>query len=95
MSAKRSPIEKAAGRLISAIQKEWGDELGESTAEVGEDVMDKGHVLLQAAKNNEVLGVLKGRSVTQYLGELWVRRHPSVEEFIADFERELDARDNV
>lgn len=72
-----------------------GEELGESTAEVSEDVMGKGHDLLQVAKNNEVFGVLCGLSVTQYLGELWVRRHPSVKEYIAKFENELKAYENV
>jgi len=95
MPTKKSPLEKAAGKLISAIQKEWGEELGESTAEVSEDVIGRGHDLLQAAKNNEVLNVLRGLSVTQYLGELWVHRHPSVKEYIAKFEQELEASDNV
>ncbi len=95
MPVKKSPLEKAAGKLISAIQKEWGAELGETTAEVSEDVMGKGHDLLRAAKDNKVLLVLKGMSVTQYLGELWVRRHPSVKEFIFKFEAELFESDNV
>lgn len=57
--------------------------------------MDKGHELLQAAKKNEVHHVLSGLSVTQYLGELWVRRHPRVTGFILQFEKELEASDNV
>ncbi|MCU7931647.1 MAG: hypothetical protein KZQ90_12665 [Candidatus Thiodiazotropha sp. (ex Codakia rugifera)] len=90
MAKKKTPLEKAAGKLISAIQKEWGEELGEFTAEVSEDVMGKGHDLLQAAKKNEVTYVLKGLNVSQYLGELWVRRHPAVKEHIAVFEKELE-----
>ncbi len=95
MPKKKTPIEKAAGKLISAIQKEWGKELGESTTEVNEDVIGKGHNLLKAAKNDEVTSVLRGLSVAQYLGELWVRRHPKVIEYITAFEKELELSGKV
>jgi hypothetical protein len=95
MPKKKSPLEHAAGKLISAIQKEWGKELGESTAKVSEEVIGKGHDLLQASSSNEVTKMLCGMSVTQYLGELWVRRHPLVKEYIEDFERELESSENV
>lgn len=95
MPVNKSPIEKAAGKLVSSIQKEWGKDLGDSTARISEDVMGKGHVLLQASKNNEVFSVLDGLSVTQYLGASWVHRHPSVKEHIAAFEKELTASENV
>ncbi len=95
MPKKKTSIEIATGKLISAIQKEWGEELGESNVEASEDVMDRGHNLLQAAKNYEIIDVLGGLSVTQYLGEIWVRRHPSVKEYIAILENELEAIDNV
>ncbi len=51
MPKKKTSIEIATGKLISSIQKEWGEELGESNVEASEDVMDRGHNLLQAAKN--------------------------------------------
>jgi hypothetical protein len=95
MSANKTPLERAAGKLISAIQKEWGEEVGESTADVSESVMNRGHDLLKAAKDKEVSSVLIGQSVIQYLGEIWVRRHPSVKEYIARFEKELEAGGNV
>ncbi|WP_221801838.1 hypothetical protein [Oceanobacter mangrovi] len=95
MASKKSALEQAAGKLISAIQREWGKELGESVAEVSECVMDKGHDLLRASKEREVRCILGGLSVTQYLGELWVYRHPEVKELIAQFERELEASESV
>lgn len=95
MPKKKSPLEQAAGKLISAIQKQWGNDLGETTAEVSEEVMGKGHNLLQASTRNEVSKVLCGLTVTQYLGELWVRRHPSIKEYIENFERELRSSENV
>jgi hypothetical protein len=90
MTKEKTPIEKATGKLISVIQKEWGEELGEPTSEVSEYVMGKGHDLLQAAKKNEVNNVLGGLNVSQYLGELWVHRHPVVNEYIVAFEKELE-----
>lgn len=95
MASKKSALEKAAGKLISSIQKEWDNELGESVAEISEAVMDKGHELLLASKNGEVRSILCGLNVTQFLGELWVRRHPEVKESIAKFERELEAYESV
>ena len=97
MPPKKTPLEKAAGKLISSIQKEWGEEveLGNSSADISEDVMNKGHDLLRAAKNKEVNTVLGDLNVTQYLGELWVRRHPSVKQSIARFEMEVKLSENV
>lgn len=95
MPKKKSALEQAAGKLISAIQKEWGKELGESTEEVSEEVIGKGHDLLQASTSNEVTKILCGLTVTQYLGELWVRRHPAVKEYIEKFERELRSSGNL
>jgi len=86
MPKDKSDLEKAAGKLISAIQKEWGNELGESSAEISELVMNKGHDLLAGAKDGTLLKVLNGVSVTEFLGETWVRRHPSVKESIKSLE---------
>ena len=48
MPREKSESERAAGRLILAIQKEWGLELGEPEAEQSELVMGRAHELLQA-----------------------------------------------
>ncbi len=95
MTKKKTPLEAAAGKLISAIQKEWGNEAGEPEAEESEGIMDKGHDLLQAAKNNNVSSVLNGMNVTQYLGDIWVHKHPNVKQSIANFEVELSESQNV
>lgn len=39
MTRSRTPLEAAAGKLIAAIQKEWGLEAGESTSAASENVM--------------------------------------------------------
>ncbi len=85
----KKKYEKASAKLISIIQKEWHKELGEPGARVSEVVMDKARELLAAAQENKVLAVLNGLSLTQFLGETWVRKHPDVRQCIAGFEAML------
>ena len=68
----------ALGLLISAIQKEWGEQLGEPRAEASEEVMNSAHDLLQAGTAEEVKRVLGPLTLRQYLGEVWVQAHPRV-----------------
>jgi len=95
MTKEKTKLETAAGKLISAIQKEWGNEAGEPEAEESEKVMYKGHDLLKGAKSNNVVGILNGMSVTQYLGDIWIHKHPSVKQSIANFEVALIESKNV
>ena len=89
MTPKKTKFEKAAAKLIAMIQKEWNKERGEPGAKVSEVVMAKAHDLLSAAQENKVLVVLNGLSLTQFLGETWVRKHPGVNQCIAGFEAML------
>lgn len=95
MTKEKTKLEAAAGKLISAIQEEWGNEAGEPESEESEEVMDKGHHLLAGAKENNVGAVLNGVSVTQFLGDIWVHKHPSVKESISRFEAALTESKNV
>jgi hypothetical protein len=90
MPKQRTDLEKAAGLLISAVQREWGFELGDAGAHVSEEVMHHCHSLLRAAKiEGGVRDELGGASVTDYLGRAWVRRHPNVLPAISSLERLL------
>ena len=86
MSKNKNSLEKAAGKLISSIQREWGNETGEPRAAISEDIMNKAHDILAAVKNNSLLELLNGATVTSFLGELWVKQHPNVSESINNFE---------
>jgi hypothetical protein len=86
MPKKKTDLQKASGKLISAIQKEWGEELGGSSAEFSEDVMSAAHALLQAASAEEMAVVLGPKSVRQYLGDVWVQRHSCVKPAIENLE---------
>ncbi len=89
MPRSRSEEELAAGKLISAIQKEWGKEQGERTADITEEVMDLAHDLLNARSSDRMLEILGSRSIGEYLGELWLVRHPSVLPAIEQLESAL------
>lgn len=89
MTKNKSQLDIATGRHISAVQKEWGAELGESHAEFSENVLDAAHDLRQAGSPEAIKELLGNRDVSQFLGELWVRRHPSVKAAIQSLEELL------
>ena len=90
MGKEKNKIEIAVGKLISVIQKEWNNEAGEPESEESEEIMDKGHDLLEGAKNNNIEGVLKGKSVSQFLGDIWVHKHQGVKESIRKLEAAIN-----
>jgi hypothetical protein len=72
MPKHRTALEKAAGRLVSSVQKVWILQLGEDEAASSERALGQAHLLLQAAAAGELRAVLGARSVEEFLGELWV-----------------------
>lgn len=76
--------------LISSIQREWNREMGTEQGHISEQVMCLAHELLKAQAAGTVRNTLGSRSVTDYLGPLWVRRHPSVMPSIERLESLLD-----
>lgn len=88
MPRVRSRSSRAAGKLISEIQKVWGDALGTDDADAAEDVMGRAHDLLRLSDSREsLLQLLEGRSCAAYLGDAWVRRHPVIRPSLEAFER--------
>ena len=90
MPRKKTDLQKAAGKLISAIQKEWGYVLGESNAEFSEKVMDAAHDLLKAGSVEKMRVLLGSLTVHQYIGEVWVQAHPRVRPAISVLEELLN-----
>lgn len=88
MTKHRTEIEAAAGKLISAIQKEWGKELGEPMALESEEIINKAHDLLQAAKKGNIALILQGRTISEFLSSSWVEKHQLVKPAIAVLEAE-------
>jgi hypothetical protein len=86
MTRSRTPLEAAAGKLIGAIQKEWGIDAGEPESAESEDVMHAAHDLMQAAsKFGSISNVVGSGSVSTFLGE-WVAAHPRVLPYIVALE---------
>ena len=87
MARTRTPLEAAAGKLVSGIQKEWGEEVGEPSSPVSEEVMHTSHSLLQsAAAHGSLSPVLGSASIVEFLGAEWVRAHPRVLPYIQALE---------
>jgi len=78
MPRNKSPVEVAAGKLILAIQKEWGEVTGTDEANDAYEVMDRAHDLQMAAHRGSLDTLLSGKSVVSYLGVSWLANHPSV-----------------
>jgi hypothetical protein len=92
MTIVKTPLEVAAGKLISSIQKEWNEELGEPGAAESEAVMDKAHDILAASKDGSLPSLLHGLSVSGFLGVPWVKQHPSIAPAILTFETEMKSK---
>ena len=79
MPRDRTLLEKAAGKLILAIQKEWTAEMGEPKAGLSEAAMYASHSLLRAASaSGSISGVVGRGSVSEFLGQDWVDSHLNV-----------------
>ena len=70
MPKARTRVEAAAGRLVSAVQKEGGLELVTSAVGTTEHVLSLAHELLQATKPGNLNSTLSSAAVSQFLGEL-------------------------
>ena len=91
MPRNRSDIQRAAGKLISSIQKEWTKLLGCPGAEVSEEVMHNSHKLLGAASDGRLREFLSDRTIEDYLGRNWVRAHPEIRPEIKALQDLVDA----
>ncbi len=83
MARHRTALQRAAGNLVSSVQKVWILQLGEAEAFSSERALGLAHQLLQAAASaGELRAVLGARSIEQFLGDGWALRHPSTHEAI-------------
>lgn len=89
MPRKKSDFQRAAGKLISEIQKEWGNELGNTNSEFSEKVMNLAHDILQAGSQEKARQLLGNMNIKQYLGEVWIQAHPRVKPAIRVIEELL------
>jgi hypothetical protein len=71
-------VEALAGKLVLAVQGEWGRDLGEPIAQESEEAMYLSHKLLQAAKAGSIGTALGTATVAEFIGSPWVAQHPNV-----------------
>jgi len=89
MPREKTKSEKLAGKLISKIQKVWGEQTGEPGAEETENVMGLGHDLLQARSKEAMREILNGRTVAQYIGDIWLQKNPRVKPIASELNNEI------
>jgi hypothetical protein len=89
MSRERTPLEAAAGKLISAVQKEWSELAGEPAAQEAEEVTNRAHELLQACASGSLKELLAGRSAREFLDAVWVEMHPALGAYTEAFDAAL------
>jgi hypothetical protein len=84
----RTPLEREIGKLIVAVQKEWNRHAGEDGIwQETEQVLYRSHDLLMHTKAQNLQSLLGGQTVSQFLGEPWLKRHPQVMHFVGPIEK--------
>lgn len=90
MARQKSSLELAAGKLISAVQKEWNRHAGEGDIErQSEEVVYKAHDLLKAKTPEAIKALLGEKSVAEHLGKDWLSSHPQVMQYVGILENEI------
>jgi len=89
MPRVKTEYEKLAGKLISEIQKVWGELEGESGAGPAEEVMDLAHDLLQARSPEGARTLLGGRTVRQFLGTAWLKDFPQLDPLVIRLQAQI------
>jgi hypothetical protein len=95
MPRNRSQVEIAAGKLTSAIQKEWASELGDASAPESERVLHKCQALARSIIEQSHETELAGRTISDYLGTAWLGEHPAVRPAIAALESAIASRQHA
>jgi len=90
MPRTRTTSDRAAGRLILAVQKVWGYCSGTDEAPMAEAVMNKAHDIQVAITNQRLQEVLAGRTIREYLGAAWVSSHRGVSPAVGALEQSVN-----
>lgn len=76
MQNRPSELARHVSKLISAIQKQWMEELGEPDAPVTETVLQNAQQLLTAIRDGSIARLLAEGTIEQHLGASWIASHP-------------------
>jgi hypothetical protein len=76
MQNRPSELARHVSKLISAIQKQWMEELGEPEAPATEAALQSAQRLLTAIRDGSIARLLADGTIGQHLGGSWIATHP-------------------
>jgi hypothetical protein len=86
MPRESSELERALGRLLTAIQREETGALDRSEWRMAHAALGRAENLYWAAKRASLAAALGTATLREYLGVEWLSRHPRVLPAIQDLE---------
>jgi hypothetical protein len=87
MTRNRAATGRAAGKLISAIQREWNMEIGEAMPMPPNTPWVSRMASFQAVSQGRLEQELNDRAITNHIGAPWIKRHPAVAQAIQALEQ--------
>lgn len=76
MQNRHSEAAHHLSKLISAIRKQWREELGGSEAPATESALRNVQDLLTAVRDGSIMSLLAQDSIARHLGEDWLACNP-------------------
>ncbi len=90
MPRERTELQRASGKLTSSLGKVWHQHLGDDELwEKCDVVLNKSHDFLQAKNAENIIQLLNGQSISEYLGEDFLQHHPQILEYIRELEKAI------
>jgi hypothetical protein len=80
-------------KLISALQKQWREELGGQEATATEAVLRKAQTLLTAVRDGTILRLLADGPLERHLGETWLNANAWAKPHVQKIEAAIRAAD--
>jgi hypothetical protein len=90
MPRESSELERALGRLLTAIQGEKTRSLDSPEWRAAHAALDRAEILYWAAKRASLGEALGTSTLREYLGLEWLSRHPRVLPAIQDLEAQTE-----
>jgi hypothetical protein len=95
MQNRHAELARHLSKLISAIQRQWMEQLGEPEAPLSEAAMHRAHKLLTAAQEGRAAAALAGGSVADFLGRDWLDAQPWAGPHVQKIQAAIDTFSNV
>jgi hypothetical protein len=83
MQNRQSDQARQLSKLISALQKQWQQELGEPGATLTEAALRGAQSLLSASHSGVIAGMLASAPIEHHVGADWVAANPWAQPYLA------------